>query len=296
MDYRDELKKARQPFYDMGTHLMVLCPFHADNNPSLRLETTDGKFQSGFFKCWGCGTCGRWNKLARKLGMAYQEQSDAPTPVIEEAGDTAYASVKELAQSCSSGGGPWPNTEWRGIHYKTIQQCNGYLVTHKEEQRLLLPIEIDGEIKGGVMCALHARDKIKYLTTPGKWASHYGLLPFQCIPADTQYVVLVEGPRDALRLLAEGIPALATLGAGNVNPKKLSLLLEFADLKAVVALGDGDDAGMKFNVKVKEHCAGLAIPAFSIRLPDGQDPFSLSQTAIQKLKRKIAHGLGKVEA
>jgi 5S rRNA maturation endonuclease (ribonuclease M5) len=57
-----------------------------------------------------------------------------------------------------------------------------------------------------------------------------------------RYIVLVEGPRDAIRLIGFGIPALAILGSNNWSEQKRDLLMTL-DLDMVLFAFDNDKGG-----------------------------------------------------
>ena len=118
-----------------------------------------------------------------------------------------------------------------------------------------------------------------------------------------RYVVLVEGPRDALRLIMAGIPALAVLGSQNINGKKLRLV-ERLDIELLCWLPDNDAAGKAMAEKLEWMCNNMQI-SFEYRgfkLPrkkgkDGKivklDPDVMPKKMLRALKDEIKEYGGK---
>ena len=108
-------------------------------------------------------------------------------------------------------------------------------------------------------------------------------------PDDTP-LVLVEGPFDALRLIKEGIPAIAMLGAGNFSDEKRNLIASKAS--HIIILFDGDATGRKDAKIVKDEIQDY-VPTLNLKLPilkdkDKQlDPGNMSQKYVDILRKKI---------
>src|SRR5690606_7832235 len=83
---------------------------------------------------------------------------------------------------------------------------------------LWLPVKVNNQTKGYIKARLKKQEGMtSYINAPGKWSLTYGLFPYDyavdvMAQLDLSTMALVEGPRDALRLLSEGIPACAMLG------------------------------------------------------------------------------------
>jgi 5S rRNA maturation endonuclease (ribonuclease M5) len=152
-----------------------------------------------------------------------------------------------------------PNYTWRGIKASTLRSCGVSLSFDIRSRRtvLILPVFIHEEFKGLVKAfeVKNKWEKNSYLTSRGDWVKDYGLFPFDPIVEWTKrlgYVVLVEGSRDALRLIQEGIPAMAILGAENWSASKLGLI-RMLRVKIVVCM-DGDVAGIEVSNKISASC------------------------------------------
>src|SRR6185503_1897184 len=86
------------------------------------------------------------------------------------------------------------------------------------------------------------------ISAGGQWIHSAGLWPFDYAinlmrKNDWTTIVVVEGQRDAIRLLSNGIPAVCFFGTNGWTDKKAQLLEAFG-VKRVVVMPDGDEAGI----------------------------------------------------
>ena len=154
---------------------------------------------------------------------------------------------------------PWPpGLDWRGFDGRFLAGLGPgvcWVVGSKDGNgwaNAFFLVWVNGRVRGGVR-ARWSKDEnqVSYLTTRGKWILKHGLLFYdlarsmieQYHPRGKSFVVLVEGPRDALRLLRQGIPAVACLGALTFGQEKAMLALNLADRLYVMT--DNDRAGSK---------------------------------------------------
>jgi DNA primase len=144
-----------------------------------------------------------------------------------------------------------------------------------DELMIALPVSVNGRIRGAIRAVIQktSRTRASYLTSKGKWVKKYGLFPFDYVKDrmikkyDLRYVVLVEGPRDALRLIKNGIPALAVLGVQNLTKEKIVLAMSmFKSIEIIYYMPDRDKGGILMGRTVKELTNGL-VPVQKIDLP-----------------------------
>lgn len=241
----------------------LCCAFHDDSTPSMSVFLgTDGPIPLGFFHCFGCGTKGRWNVLAKKMGLDKiqewktntQPSDSLITKEIEDkllGSDTlTFKSVLRLMR-CEEAI-RWPtHLDWRGFDGSLIHAVGGHMINddYNDDIALLFPVKIQGRVRGAVKAIRERKSKkqLAYITMKGDWVRDYGLFPYmytQRILRKYRYdfVVLVEGPRDALRLISLGVPALAVLGATSMSDIK-ALLVSNLDVSNVYVMPDNDDGG-----------------------------------------------------
>jgi DNA primase len=127
----------------------------------------------------------------------------------------------------------------------------------------------------------------------GEWVKQFGLFPYSYtskLIREYQYnfVILVEGPRDALRMLKLGLPAVAVLGANTISKTKL-LYIRSLGVDTVYVLPDNDKGGMALWRNVKQ----LMPEARKLKLPREKDengkiikmdPFSMPASIAREIK------------
>lgn len=267
-------------------YIMIACPFHDDNTPSCGIFTSIGmQIPLGFFNCLGCGERGPWNKLAQHMGLPQVKEWQAietkatNTQINEDKllghGYTLNDVLKTIGSPQSL---PWPeNRRWKNYSGSIIRQLGGLYIVDRRTDELILffPIRVGQRYYGGVRAYIEPVNGLKYLTTQGDWVKEYGLLGLDyATPLIKKYraVVLVEGVRDVLRLLQEGIPSVAILGTNNFSRKKAMSILSIADIKTVYCLPDNDNAGTKMARDVRTIITSMGLCKYQhLKLPKELD-------------------------
>jgi hypothetical protein len=248
----------------------ILCPFHSESTPSGRIRHDPSKDGIGNFKCYGCGRRASWNEIAAALGLqqfkSAGETLDGSVPHIDTTrykeqflGTSTASNVEhedllmfDLSHSLAEELGLKDN-QWRGYDIDWLREAVQARICYAvkaERHYLWLPVMINSEVKGYIKAQFHkpySKKVPSYLNAPGSWSLTHGLFPFDLAVStmrelNRKTMVLVEGPRDALRLVHFGIPAVCILGTHSWTDAK-SRLLEFAGVERVVLMMDGDDAG-----------------------------------------------------
>lgn len=241
----------------------LCCAFHDDSTPSMSVFLgTDGPIPLGFFHCFGCGAKGHWNILAKKMGLAKIQEwktnvhpsENLITKEIEDKllGSDTLTFKRVLRLMRCEEAIRWPkHLDWRGFDGSLIHSVGGHMINDafNDDIALLFPIKIQGMVRGAVKAVRERKSKkqLAYITMRGDWVRDYGLFPYmytQKLLSKYRYdfVVLVEGPRDALRLVSLGVPALAILGATSMSKIK-ALLVASLDVSTVYVMPDNDDGG-----------------------------------------------------
>src|ERR1700737_2702379 len=234
----------------------IVCPVHAEKTPSGRIFHGPTSKAPGYFVCYGCGYKANWNELAPKIGLK---------PFTRQKPSDEFARIQTLASNDTAGEGfimekmqltDLPKGKlWRGISTDLLidigaKRCK---IDHPEygllKTKLYLPCLINGELKGYIKARLtkHA-DYPSYINAKGSWSKTHGLFPFDhamklARKLRSRTMVLVEGQRDALRLIQNGIPAMCILGTQSWSSVK-ARLLELGGIKRLILMMDGDDAGI----------------------------------------------------
>lgn len=248
----------------------VCCPYHSERTPSFRIFHSSSSRAPGYGKCYGCGKKARWDDFAPKLGL---QPFKAGPPKDEYAVDLIPARKPEREFE-----GGFLNEKqraikkipkdkfWREIPTRLLRAIGAHTAEFRAvpaegdpywtSRRLYLPVYIHGELRGYIKARLRKHEKYaSYINASGPWSRTHGLFPFDYAlklmkRIDSQTIVLVEGQRDALRLLAMGIPAMCILGTQSWSDNKCRLL-ELGGVKRVVLFMDGDCAGIEATEKIE---------------------------------------------
>lgn len=185
--------------------------------------------------------------------------------------------------------------DWRGIKGKILKFIDAKLIFEEEYQNLMiyLPCVVNKQFVGGIKGNLIKKGKRNYYNQSGVWTKEVGLFPYDSalkimkrVQAST--LVLVEGPRDALRCLQFGIPAVAILGTSNYSEFKEELIVS-SGAKRVITAFDGDAAGKKVTKEVYQSLRN-EIDVFNFdfsKYGEDVDPGNAPMKVIRKLKRHI---------
>jgi len=221
----------------------VCCPFHSEKTPSARIFHSPSTRVPGILKCYGCGTVAKWDEFAQQLGLQPFVTGRpvvtfyVPRPVESEVENEKYT-LRDLPLG----------KKWRGISTRLLAEIGcKYYINQYQQKFIWLPVFVNKELRGYTKARLKKEEgKLSYINSKSSWSSEYGLFPFDYSVNMTKNkrVVLVEGQRDALRLISFGIPALAIIGTQSWTDKK-ARLLEMFGISSVVLLLDGDPAGIQ---------------------------------------------------
>jgi len=279
-------------------HTFVCCPFHSEKTPSFRIFHSESTLSPGIGKCYGCGAKEKWDNFADKLGL---EPFERGPPKVEYSFDLGVErTVDDLLNTEEVEVLQYSDIDfkrWRGISARLLKRVGAKLCQKRYEggswsaPMLWLPVKVNGQVKGYIKARLKKEEGlVSYINASGKWSLNYGLFPYDYAvklmeQAGLATMALVEGPRDALRLLDEGIPACAILGTQSWSEKK-SMLIALADVSRVIVITDSDRAGDKAR-DLLDPSLRKFFRVKHFHLPPGVDPFEASSKDIQRLKRLV---------
>jgi 5S rRNA maturation endonuclease (ribonuclease M5) len=234
----------------------VICPYHSEKTPSGRVFHAASTTAPGSFKCYGCGMKASWNEIAPKLGL----MPFGPQKPDEEYANSGLLMDQELVEDTGFVKErmrfrdlPEDRT-WRNIPTSLLISIGAKLCQVKHEEhgwlkpKVYLPVLINKKLRGYIKARMKKHDDFpSYINAKGQWSKTHGLFPYDMAiklsrRLGTHTIVLVEGPRDALRLLMLGVPAMCILGTQSWTDTKTKIL-ELSGVQRVILLMDGDDAG-----------------------------------------------------
>jgi 5S rRNA maturation endonuclease (ribonuclease M5) len=240
--------------YEKGSAMWMRCPNkeHAggmEDTASFSVSL-DPPF-SGSCYCFGCGIHGSWKKVTAPLLGITGSAVELPETVYDAISDDDEARMLGKSAKTKERGfrEKWPKSQnWRGVPGSLIADLGGALILNGDgrEPMLRLPAMIRGAEKGYIDCKIRPTkdDTRKYFNSSGIWTRD-ALFPFDYVrDQDPKILAIVEGPRDALVTIKNGLPALATLGAQSWSKKCANLVLSIAP-KHLIVMADPDDAGQK---------------------------------------------------
>lgn len=283
---------------------MICCVFHQEDTPSLSIGASA-------YYCFGCGASGTFRKLRAILlpelysynqggvaslantqskilnGLNMISSSVRNVESVTERNDKlSYINSFEQANM-----GVWKE-DWRGLSGNFLESVGAKTWLSNELNtatgelwqvpRIYFPFK---HPKLRITIGYAARRLDESMQDSPKYRNS-SMIPTKQILYLYQNIqprspiVIVEGAVDALKLQYYGIPAVASLGTNQWSELKTRLILAKRP-SAVIIMGDGDDAGRKFNNSLYEIFKYI-MPSkvFVQQLPDGVDPGDFDQAWI----------------
>lgn len=319
-DYRDGNIWIFCPFHDRE-HL------HLATKQSMKINLTDENFSMGYGYCFSCGCGSKqdpcpWNRIAEELGLKklkvnemYQdhmitiqdedrvklglEPERKATPTRDDDANVSIIKTANL-DDIFHASIPWKETQdWRGIKGKLVHDLNGRLIVNDftNEIELYMPVYMEKQHIGGIKCLLEKKEGVlSYVNTKGKWSSK-ALFPYDYVVrryikrahkrGKTKAIFLVEGPRDALHLVQNGIPAFAFLGSSTKWSDYVGDLILQLDPDLIVLAFDADAPGDKATKKAFKFFRNRAKKVIRLKMKEGTDPAQLTRKKLKQIKRKL---------
>lgn len=271
-----------------GKSVYVPCPFHDETEPSCGLVISeDHELPIGTFNCFGCGEHGSWNKFAKRANLSevkgwkfFQGTTNSVLSREDETKmlGTDYSIASKLKSKAFI---TWPeHLNWRGYSGRLLNrlQAESFNDPVTDEPMIVFPVVMNRKVRGAVRAFMHKKEgRSSYLTTEGKWIKTYGLFPFDDAKAKIKrykhdFVILVEGPRDVLRLIKLGLPAIAILGANSLTDKKLLMVRALLpDRCTIYVMSDNDRAGRQMFESIKNITWKMEAHTERILMPNETD-------------------------
>lgn len=274
-------------YYGMIDHVesrveKIICPFHADRNPSMKVD-----FDSGDFYCFGCGARGnakdfvkRYEKLNRSLDdleceVKYRriikgiDEHEVPKFIDRplEAARRLQRSLYDEAYMYYHGlrTVDWKSPKYpeelemleymksRGFKAETLNEVKAK-VTYHDPYQLIFPVMDNGKFKGWV-----SRTSDQEVASYRKYLYNTGFKKALCLVGDygcfgnelDKYVVVVEGYMDRLKLLQLGVKNVVALSGWKMSQNQEQKLRDCGIINIVSAL-DNDECGRKGTAWLRE--------------------------------------------
>lgn len=257
----EQLQSYTGPKKSHDSYTFIQCPVHNEKTPSLRIFHYPDSKSPGYSKCYGCGHQSNWDDMAPKLGLQPYKRGKPKDEFASLSLNSLQRSITKddltFKQEKMKFQDLTPGQTWRHIKTDLLIQVGAKLCrVYNEDGRywsnplLYLPCFVNNKLAGYIKAQLEKSEgSISYINASGPWSKTRGLFPYDRAlklmrRKKSTCMVLVEGPRDALRLIQMGIPAMCILGTQSWSDEK-SIMLELGGITRILLMMDGDEAGIK---------------------------------------------------
>lgn len=277
---------------EAGDDILVYCPYHSNH----RTPAGEVSKIKGAFYCFSCGAAASLEKLVMRVSertyfeaLRLIKANETESSISDDVNGTLLKKpdfvqfdellVARLNQAALSSPRAMNYFSYRKIDRSVKKFALGY---SDKQDMVTVPVHSPtGMLLGFVGRGVDVKD---FKNSPGlpKSKTLFNLHRVKNEP----YVFVVESSFDAIRLDQEGIPAVATLGAG-VSVRQIKLLDQH--FNEIISVPDQDTAGREMDDKLKK---ALGSKLSSILLPSGaKDVGDLTDEQIIKLKYHVADPL-----
>jgi len=282
MSPEELLVQKKIKYLPQGGDLKILClsPKHDDSNPSLRIDKI-----TGIFHCLSCGFKGNiFEHFGQRPNYLMMKRQMFKTKLSDKLSENIGFDVPKNAI-------PYEGN-WRGISPETYKQFGAF--QHSDNQhigRIVVPIRsISEKIVGFNGRHMTMNHDPKYIISPSG-----AKLPL--FPANPQIyngrLILVEGLFDMLNLYDKGLKntvcsfgTVKLLGRNNVEARNKLNLFKVKGVIGIDIFFDGDEAGQKAAIGVKDLCDQAELDSRNIYFAD-KDPGDLTALQVLKLKETL---------
>lgn len=257
------------------------CPFHkkgGERTGSLYVNLT-GKYR-GRFICFACG----------KKGSVLNGSTVYDADNVFELDYAPLEDSEHTELEINFNRLPIWKDDWRTIPNWLLKRLSAREDVEKYT-KVVLPCYQLGSLVGIINCSLEKSKFFpSYIYSSGGWITStwfpYDYTHNHMVKNKLDTLFLVEGPRDALKLLSYGIPALANLGGITVYSQAKVELLEDFPAKQIVLAFDNDKIGRKLYKKYKKSLPMIKTGRLNMDTDDGSklDPASLPRQRLKLLQ------------
>lgn len=291
------------------TEFKIICPFHGDINPSMKINLTEGSFY-----CFGCGKTGNaidFVKYAEtELNSLQAEIKYYKILKTDKVKNIKYNSDKIIKRKQNTKGQEndiaynyyygLKKVDWSQINKrsdrdeievyrymsgrgfkKSILSQAGARVTTNDNYKIIFPMLDNGIFKGYVCRTMdkEVEKKRKYLYNKG--FSRRDTLVGNYAEANT--VILVEGFMDRLKLLQFGVKNVVAILGWKITSDQIQKLKD-AGVKTIISMLDNDTPGRKGTEYLKQF---FKVIEFKYE-ENIKDPGMMTRISFLRMKRDTA--------
>lgn len=296
--------------------MKIICPFHADKNPSMKVD-----FATGFWYCFGCQEGGKWKKFILKMEgselkaelvkqkIMRGEVKSTGLVIRQVSPEVARRRQRQLRVEAMDYYVGLPKVAWassgdpevcmvrdymveRGFTVKSLQHARAKF-NYSRDYKLIFPIADNGSFKGWVCRTIdpEVAKFRKYLYNKGfsrrnTVVGSYG----QHCDGPQDYVVIVEGFMDRLKLEQLGVKNAVAIFGWKITQEQVEKLKQ-AGIRFVVSALDNDDCGRRGTACLRKHFDVIRWPY----LKGIKDPGDFTQKSFSKMSKRFEQKLLKYE-
>lgn len=290
-----------------ASEFSIVCPFHDDINPSMRINLSDGTFF-----CFGCGVFGNAYDFVKKAQLelsdlqvaiylekiinsdevkkikaTYKKKKRIASKYAIDKADDYYYGLKEIDWHSAT------EEEKEAVLYYmqkrgfTAKDLNlfGCRLSYNISYPIIFPILDNGEFKGWVSRTTNKRieQRRKYLYNEG-----FHKRTTICGNYRTKQIIFVcEGFLDRLNLMSKGhIKNVVALLGWHLSDEQLKKLQQ-KQITTVVSVLDNDAAGEKGTVLLQKYFNVIRFP-----FPEGvKDVGEMTESQIKKALKEVKYAV-----
>lgn len=285
----------------VNSNLMITCPYHKngqEKTPScgILLETKasrDKVHKAGTVHCFTCGETHTLEELISYVYGIYDKGAYGTEWLLEKFG---ILSTDDITFDCDF----VVDKEVSVVNYKEFKQYHPYFASRGISERVAEAFDLGyDEFHDSVViphfdkvgnCIMLIKRSIKehvYMNTSGsaKTDSVYGIhMIYKKLEklVDNEYVFVVEGAFDALKLWQHGYPAVGILQA-SISDNQVNLISQLPFQKIVIAT-DNDEAGRRVALQLAKKLSKTK-EVYFMTYPSGvKDPGEMTPTQLKELE------------
>lgn len=267
----------------------ALCPFHDDRHSSFRISAEGG------WICLALNSCGKGNlaalvsrlkpdldtAAAQRWLMGFVATSDAVQRALEKPPAPEPRPLEDFPYERSK---THPLMFDRGFTGETLRRWDvGWLPanrTPKGREAVIIPVDFRGTRLGLIYRYIEGKPKYQHPGIPCQFI----LFGWDLLPPDPQFIVVTEGPLDAMWFDQAKVPAVALLGS-HMSEMQADLLTSKS--RSIALALDSDDAGrkgMEAALPLLESRAHIHIAKFPEGIKDAQE---MPMTQVEELVNEL---------
>lgn len=232
------------------------------------------------------------NKLLRKDTAEEEEKTVAGLNIIQKEIDAHYLSEAAYRFFVHPPGKVYPTNIFPETvdRYRVFERTWGYY-----SNRAIIPFFMQGALVG--FCAIDVLGEKKWLEYhplktsddyrkvlyPMNFSSGSFLFGYDDCEKNADYLIIVEGPREVMKLFQEGYRNAVAVMGSHMSDQHLRLIMKLSP-KKVLLMFDGDDAGVeatrRVGIKLSRMFTGDTVQKCFV--PRGRDPKNLSRDELEK--------------